>query len=477
MNIKVEEEKFITCSKRKTFLMDEDIENEISKQMENKVNLNNAIAIFFSSKIFKISNLSKVSFSFIERLFPMVANSSNFLKLDFKSVAKILSSSELSIDSELEVYNAADGWLRYKLTERSNYAKDILLRIRLSLLSVPALNQISNKNSCFNTNDECASIIKEVLENKKDFRLSKPRTTGRYCNHNNFDIIICGGKHARTENLLYDVHSIKANNTNNVKELPKINKGREYPEMVSVKGKLYVLSGQDSEYKCVMPIEKYSPITKTWEIIADMYDDRTRFCACSFINNIYVIGGHVGDSINSCIKFNTNDHKWEEVARLEEARRDASCAVFEGKVVTSGGNNKNGKSNSVEAYDHITNLWSNMPNMVEERSEHKLVAIKDKLYVVGGGPIFTYTCEVFNSTSNKFVLIKPPPESCEMYIRWPVAVISIKSKIAIFNDNENSIVWYDVENDKWFIESCEVTRNLSGFCCAKLPHLLHTTEL
>ena len=457
--------------KASKILLDEDIENEICKQMENEVNVNNAIAIFFSSNIFRISNLSKLSFNFIERLFSIVAISSNFLELDFKSVAKVLSSSELSIHSELEVYNAADEWLRYKLTERSNYAKNILLRIRLSLLSVPVLNQISNKNSCFNTNDECASIIKEVLENKKDFCLSKRRTTSRYCNYNNFNIIICGGKYVCTNDLLNDVRSIEATNINNVKELPKIIKGRNYPEIVCVKGNLYLLSGDDSDYKCVMPIEQYSPTTKTWEIIADMYEDRTRFCACSFIDNIYVIGGHVGESTNSCIKFNTNNHKWEQVARLKEARQDSACVVFEGNVVASGGNNDDGFLNTVEAYDHIADSWANMPNMIYRRSEHKLVAIKNKLFVIGDGPIFLYTCEVFDLYCNIFVLLKTPPPFPHKYLQCPVAAISIKTKIAIFNASEKDILYYDTENNKWLIESCEVTRNLSGFCCAKLPQL------
>ena len=68
----------------------------------------------------------------------MIAESQNFLELDFIHVAKIISSSGLSIDSELQVLNAADGWLCHKITKRNIYANYILSRIRLQLLSDPA---------------------------------------------------------------------------------------------------------------------------------------------------------------------------------------------------------------------------------------------------------------------------------------------------------------------------------------------------
>ena len=45
-------------------------------------------------------------------------------------------------------------------------------------------------------------------------------------------------------------------------------------------------------------------------------------------------------------------------------RENASCAVFEGRIVVTGGYNDNeGLLNTVEAYDHIDYSWKNMPNM------------------------------------------------------------------------------------------------------------------
>ena len=51
---------------------------------------------------------AKMFLRFIELHFVMIAETDNFLQLDFKLVNKILSSSCLSITSEVEVFQAAD---------------------------------------------------------------------------------------------------------------------------------------------------------------------------------------------------------------------------------------------------------------------------------------------------------------------------------------------------------------------------------
>ena len=52
--------------------------------------------------------------------------------------------------------------------------------------------------------------------------------------------------------------------------------------------------------------------------------------------------------------------------------------------------------NTVEAYDHVANKMTYMPNMIEKKFCHKSVAIKNKLFIVD------------DSVSNKFVLLKLP---------------------------------------------------------------------
>ena len=445
--------------KSSKILLNDDVQNEIHKWIKDKIHLNNVAAIYYSSQLF---SLSKPSLCFIERCFSMFVDSHTFLELDFMSVAKILASSELNIDSELQVFNAAEAWLKHH-KERSKHARYIFSKIRFSLLSTPAKNYISNNFMFLNTDFVVNS--KETLSIKEVFHIKKHSTTSRYCNDNNFNIFMCGGYDKDTLYDVSDVYSIQANNQYSANVLPQLEESREFSYAVCIKGEVYVFGGcKTGADHLVMSIEKYSPSTGTWSIIGHMYDERGDFCACSFTDSIYVIGGYLDGPTNSCIQFDTKYRNWKEICRLNETRNEAACAVFEGRVVVSGGEREE-KLRTVEAYDHVADSWLYMPNMNKGRSHHKSVAIKNKLFVVGSD---TPMCEVFDSNCNKFVLLKSP-ETWDKFFDLPNYATSIGSKLVIFGCEKLIIFFYDVINQKWSEKPLEEINDIDGFPCAKVP--------
>ena len=184
------------------------------------------------------------------------------------------------------------------------------------------------------------------------------------------------------------------------------------------------------------------------------------------MDDVYIMGGSLRGDTSSCVKFNVKDKNWKKVAKMKERRRMAACSVFEGRIVVSGGINYGIFLNTVEAYDHVADAWSNMPNMIESRYDHKSVAVKNKLFVVGGER--SRNSEVFDSTCNKFVSLKPPPESFIKYLRCPAEVISIGNRLVVFLET-GTILLYDFVNNEWSLKPCEVTKNIERYSCAKLP--------
>ena len=150
---------------------------------------------------------------------------------------------------------------------------------------------------------------------------------------------------------------------------------------------------------------------------------------------------------------------------MKQRRSDASCAVFEGRIVVTGGcNRNNGILNTVEAYDHIDDSWSKMPNMVESSKSHKSVAIKNKLYVVTG--FGNTNSEVFDSNSNTFVLLK----RSRNFRKYKISCLTtIGNMLALFIGVDGAVIVYDVENDVLSEKHCEATERLYWFSCAKLP--------
>ena len=99
----------------------------------------------------------------------MVVETQNFLHLNFKLVEKILASSELNIHSEVEVFNAAITWLKHNSEERSKYAKQLLLKVRIPLLSEHALEYVLSKVLFFSEKNNCVNMLETVLVNKNYF--------------------------------------------------------------------------------------------------------------------------------------------------------------------------------------------------------------------------------------------------------------------------------------------------------------------
>ena len=328
----------------------EDNGREIYKLIESKRNIKNVAVLYFISQLFNCSVVSKELMQFIERCFPMFVDCTSFLDLDFKIILKIFSSSELHIDSEMQVFNAVVSWLGYK-KERKVYAKDLILKIRLSLLSDPALKLII-ENIAFFIDDY--TFINDVVKDKvKGSQFKKTKKVSRYCTNNYFNIVLCGGRNSDT--VVRDVYSVKVHDLKTVKKLPNLKKGRQLNEVVCIKGEVFVFGGKDINLNCITSIEKYSSFTNAWETLACMPDERNNYCVCSFMGNAYVLGGYTQNEIlYSCLMFNPGDCSWKEVAEMNEPRYNASCTVFEGNIVATGGFNDD-LLNAGETYDHVAN--------------------------------------------------------------------------------------------------------------------------
>ena len=80
----------------------------------------------------------------------------------------------------------------------------------------------------------------------------------------------------------------------------------KYARVVSVKDDVYVFGGFNDSYNNVMSIDRYSSKSKVWRTVAIMCHGHSSFCACSFMNSCYIIGG-VG--IKSCFELNTKNRK------------------------------------------------------------------------------------------------------------------------------------------------------------------------
>ena len=426
--------------------MNDDLRNVTYSRIKDEINVNNVAALYYSSQLF---SLSEPPLRFIERCFPMFVDSLNFLELDVMSVAKLLSSSELNVDTEFQVFEAANGWLSHNLEERGKHASYIFSKIRVSLLSTPALKHISNKHNVY-------------------LHASSKRSSIRYCKQENFNIIVCGSTDVKAPDAVSDVISVQASNRYSVNILPQTEAGgsRNYRAAVCVKGKVYAFDGVHGNGRLARSVEMYSPATKTWQVVAgmDVLYFTYGYCACSFADKIYLIGATASRERSTCVEFDTKNLTWNQVGGTNRERCHAACAVFEGKITVCGGGFYGEKT--VEVYDPFEDSWTYMPSMIKARIYHKSVAVKNKLFVFES---CRSSAEVFDSVCNKFVLIKVPKQIASSF-RSVVGVVAVGSKIFIFG-NRGCVTTFDRNKKEWAQTCCEATKKTLWFSCAKIPLL------
>ena len=294
----------------------------------------------------------------------MLIDNKSFLELEYNLISKILANSKLLITSEIEVYKAANRWLNHNIEERSKYAEDLLLKVRLHLLSTETKRHLLKDSAFLTKYDGCVKILNKILECKVNcfYRSSSNYQTSRYCSQKYFKLLVCGGYNSETYVTYSNVSCIDVNKLGVVEAYPPMMTKRDVSKIVYLKGHIYAFGVLNKYYDWTKCIEKYSISTKTWCQVAEIYDHRRCFCVCSFIDKIFLTGGNKdGFKTNSCLQFNTSDCSWKEVATMNEARSNAACAVFEERIVVSGGwSNKEGVLNSVESYDVFPDKWSTM---------------------------------------------------------------------------------------------------------------------
>ena len=450
-------------------MLNKDVQIKISDYIQDKINIKNVITLLQLAKLFKSAALSKPALYYTESCFKLLFESKNFLELDYSIVAKLLASSELNIDTEIEVSIAADKWLSYNNEERSKFTKDLLLQVRLPLLSDHALKHIIRKLSSFSKNKDCIGILNDFLNNKENvvethFSLL---CTHRYCDQNISNIFICGGVGTNSRKLVRKAKQI--NNLNHVKNLSKMKRPRRFAKAVCVKRNVFVFGGYDTNDNWITTVAKYSQLDNCWSNVTDIHDDRINYCICSFMDNIYVIGGcNFGSIVEYSLKFDpncTSENKWKEVFRMNQLRQHAACTVFEGNIVVSGGCADYMRSlNTVESYDVVGNEWSPMADMVNSAYNHGLVVVKNKLFVIGNT---TNKCQVFDSTSNLFVALVS---------KLVVDVHSIKNVIKIGNElfifsktSSTSVFCYDFNRNEWSVKPFKATENLADYSIVNVP--------
>ena len=455
------------------------------------------------SKIFLSS--SKDAFIYMDSWFLIISETDNFLQLEVNLIEEIISRSSLLVTTEIEVYKAVDKWINFNFKERVKFAKRLLHKIRLPLLAERTLKTTLTEKNCFRENKDSLAVVNDILKGNFDFYRNKPSKffTARYCGHDSFNILYFGGYDKNIKNACKTVNDKilqiqHSDGYKNPKIVSSVAEKRFDSKVVYLKGNVYIFGGFEGKVdysngrvrNMVKQVELYSHRTKTCKIVANIEDinDQELCCydLCGFMDKIYLIGGYDKEEfeLDSCIEFDTNDYSWRHKSNMIERREDPAACVFEEKIIVSGGiqyadddfvnfvnfwdeiNNRT--LSTVEAYDPIDDTWSDFPAMNYSRCCHKSLVVKSKLFVIAGG---TNINEVYDSTSKKFAVLKPPLDLYNMRVSFLFAAFNVCHNVFVYFNGLSNILCFDTIKGKWYEKPSEPTEHLTSFSAIQVPRL------
>ena len=473
--------------KRSKITLSKDLNVNIVNKFKNNISALNAVALLRIVNLFKLPRLDAPVLNRIEACFTVASALPSFLELDFKLVMKILSSSQLSVTSEAEVFAAADAWIAHSLQSRIEHAKDLLSTVRLQLLSHSVLMIVFNKSLAFKNDKRCLGMVKSHKKSSGFYgsKTCSPQTN-RFCSHFSFEVLACAGSNKHIGAIFRLKIKPEGQKNTNVLTFRAAKTNKLYrTKAACLKGCVYFFDEHNANNKFVS-VQRLTHGNLTSHKVASIKVKRSQFSVCGLMDKVYVIGGlenHVSHtavnfnwkaSTSSCIEFNTKNHEYKKVPKMNDQRASAASAVFKGRVVVTGGfagsRSKPELLNTAEYYDHASGVWSRMPDMVQRRCCHRLVPVRNKIFVVGGRD--RTTCEAFDGVARKFVLLKETARAFEADgVNTFSHAFLFGSKLLVIGSATSKALFYDTETGKCSKVGLAGIDDVSRYCCVQVPIL------
>jgi hypothetical protein len=229
-------------------------------------------------------------------------------------------------------------------------------------------------------------------------------------------IVVCGGDCEADGPGSKDFSKVAKLNlaTMQWQELPSLD-GEHYNGAAVVLGnRLYVIGGNDMDMDATEVVERYSHLANQWELGRDLVIPRTECGAVSFGNRIYVIGGYDSmESLNSVTIYNSETGNWEPGPHMPIPLSSVRAAIIGRKIFVAGGNSTDPETGTEEtvnkcfSLDLDTGVWTERESMSRERQFHCLVALNDRLVVLGSEP----EVESFHPGENRWTVLGETTEN------------------------------------------------------------------
>lgn len=303
-----------------------------------------------------------------------------FLQLTVDQMSTLLSSDELNVSFEEQIFYALVSWLRHD-PPRMQHVEKLLSLIKLPLLDPAFL--IDHVDRVLGDDSNCQKLITEAMKwhllPARRFQMISARTRPRKATLGR--LLVVGGIDRNKGAITIETYDPRSDCWTVAHNMS----GRRLQFGVALLGdKLLVVGGRDG-LKTLNSMECLDMETGAWTHLSQMNTHRHGLGVAVLGGPIYAIGGHDGWSyLNTVERYDPNTRSWNYVAPMQSQRCSAGVGVLDGKLYVVGGRDGYVCLRTMECFDPHTNKWTECAPMTRRRSGVGVAVANGYLYAIGG---------------------------------------------------------------------------------------------
>ena len=446
------------------FLLIQQLKYLAGRVLADKLNLFNCISTHYFAERFQCKELFSDTWNFIVKNFTAVAKTEEFLDLAVENVEIWISSDEINVSAEEDVFKILLTWIDHDKSKRKNCFETLFKHLRLPFVTRDYFHREIMTNDLVKVNERCLDLVEHTLkmaDSKNYDNLSvSPRKSLEIP-----VILVC---EQNLEDRLF-IYFPRDNSWCKLRDTSPL-----CDQVISCHGKLYFLS--KSEYRLL----RYDSFSNRWsslsykggkdiqqlfvrnddEIYAFATENSTPCPDCVALRS-----GGTGDGVveSSCcgkknnvsyfMKYKPETNFWEEISSFDVGSREGICIVAKDSFIYFvGGRRSNMELKDADRYDLSKNKWQKISDMQKARQWAYGAAAYGKLFVTDNGRSYQEerTCEVYLETTNEWQFIASlriprTRQGCMMCVDGKLYVLSdyvwsvsgTRGKIECYNPDKN----------------------------------------
>nr|MBE5725388.1 diablo [Cucujiformia]NVI72873.1 diablo [Cucujiformia] len=223
--------------------------------LKRQLDPSNCLGIRAFADTHSCRELLRIADKFTQHNFQEVMDSEEFLLLPVSQLVDIISSDELNVRTEEQVFNAAMLWVKYNVSERRQHLPQVLQHVRLPLLSPKFLVGTVGSDLLVRSDESCRDLVDEA----KNYLLLP-------------------------------------------QERPLMQGPRTRPRKPTRRGEVLFAVGGWCSGDAIASVEKFDPQNMEWKMVAPMSKRRCGVGVAVLNDLLYAVGGHDGQSYLNSIE-------------------------------------------------------------------------------------------------------------------------------------------------------------------------------